>query len=257
MRYQGEDGSALPASHDRHAHGRIRFVQAKSVCSPPAADRRCTSITPLGRQERGDGLAPGLPCATWMVQFHPTGSGGGTHAHDRHRAEEGRAARAAICSMAGRAPWQLRRQLERATRDIVSRAIYAEMRAGRTTPNGGVYTAWRIWAPIRGPGFKGMVERCRRGFDLAGAGEVVPTAHYMMGGCIQADCSTALAGLFAAGEDTAACTGQPFGRQRRANHVYGGSGKWRLGEGARRTARADREMAARRLPRAAGRPAGT
>ena len=27
---------------------------------------------------------------------------------------------------------------ERATRDIVSRAIHAEMRAGRTTPNGGV-----------------------------------------------------------------------------------------------------------------------
>ena len=28
-------------------------------------------------------------------------------------------------------------QLERATRDVVSRAIYAEMRAGRTTPHGG------------------------------------------------------------------------------------------------------------------------
>jgi fumarate reductase flavoprotein subunit len=27
-----------------------------------------------------------------------------------------------------------------ATRDIVSRAIYAEMRAGCTTPHGGVYT---------------------------------------------------------------------------------------------------------------------
>src|SRR5678810_997974 len=30
-------------------------------------------------------------------------------------------------------------RLERATRDIVSRSIYAEMRAGRTSPNGGVY----------------------------------------------------------------------------------------------------------------------
>ena len=28
---------------------------------------------------------------------------------------------------------------ERATRDIVSRGIYAEMRAGRTTPMGGVW----------------------------------------------------------------------------------------------------------------------
>src|SRR5207248_9592288 len=53
--------------------------------------------------------------------------------------------------------------------------------------------------------FKGMVERCADcGFDLAGGLiEVVPTAHYMMGGVIfGTDCSTALPGLFAAGEDT-------------------------------------------------------
>jgi fumarate reductase flavoprotein subunit len=53
--------------------------------------------------------------------------------------------------------------------------------------------------------FKGMVERCRDvGFDLVGGlVEVVPTAHYMMGGVIFApDCRTELPGLFAAGEDT-------------------------------------------------------
>jgi len=50
-----------------------------------------------------------------------------------------------------------------------------------------------------------MVERCAdSGFDLASnLVEVVPTAHYMMGGLIfNFDCSTALPGLFAAGEDT-------------------------------------------------------
>jgi fumarate reductase flavoprotein subunit len=50
-----------------------------------------------------------------------------------------------------------------------------------------------------------MVERCADcGFDLAaGLVEVVPTAHYMMGGVVfAADCSTELPGLFAAGEDT-------------------------------------------------------
>ena len=36
---------------------------------------------------------------------------------------------------------------ERATRDIVSRAIYAEMRAGRTTPNGGVYISMAHLGP--------------------------------------------------------------------------------------------------------------
>jgi fumarate reductase flavoprotein subunit len=50
-----------------------------------------------------------------------------------------------------------------------------------------------------------MVERCAdSGFDLAnGLVEVVPTAHYMMGGVVfKADTSTDLPGLFAAGEDT-------------------------------------------------------
>jgi fumarate reductase flavoprotein subunit len=53
--------------------------------------------------------------------------------------------------------------------------------------------------------FKGMVERCAdSGFDLANdLVEVVPTAHYMMGGVVfKADTSTDLPGLFAAGEDT-------------------------------------------------------
>src|SRR6185436_17284772 len=95
---------------------------------------------------------------------------------------------------------------ERATRDIVSRAIFAEMRAGRTTPNGGVYIAMgHLGPPQVRRNFKGMVERCADcGFDLAGGlVEVVPTAHYMMGGAeFSADCRTSVEGLFAAGEDT-------------------------------------------------------
>jgi fumarate reductase flavoprotein subunit len=53
--------------------------------------------------------------------------------------------------------------------------------------------------------FKGMVERCADcGFDLAaGKVEVVPTAHYMMGGVEFApDCTTERPGLFVAGEDS-------------------------------------------------------
>src|SRR5260370_39781124 len=49
---------------------------------------------------------------------------------------------------------------ERATRDIVSRAIYAEMRAGRTTPNGGVWLSMaHLGADKVRRQFKGMVER--------------------------------------------------------------------------------------------------
>jgi fumarate reductase flavoprotein subunit len=94
---------------------------------------------------------------------------------------------------------------ERATRDIVSRGIYAEMRAGNTTPMGGVYIQMGHLGPENvARQFPGMVKRCADcGFDLAGGlVEVVPTAHYMMGGVeFEVDAATAIPGLYAAGED--------------------------------------------------------
>jgi fumarate reductase flavoprotein subunit len=95
---------------------------------------------------------------------------------------------------------------ERATRDIVSRAIQQEITEGRTTPMGGVYLQMsHLGADWVAQNFKGMVRRCRDcGFDLAGDKvEVVPTAHYMMGGVsFGPDGRTEIPGLFAAGEDT-------------------------------------------------------
>ena len=75
---------------------------------------------------------------------------------------------------------------ERATRDIVSRAIYEEMRQHRTSPHGGVYFNGASWPGPVAEKFKGMVKRCAdSGFDLAGGlVEVVPTAHYLMGGVV-------------------------------------------------------------------------
>ena len=102
-------------------------------------------------------------------------------------------------------------KLERATRDVVSRAIYAEMKAGRTTPNGGVYIKMSHLGPAKvAKEFKGMVDRCRDcGFDLAGGlVEVVPTAHYFMGGLVcDVDTATECAGLFVAGEDASGMHG--------------------------------------------------
>ena len=95
---------------------------------------------------------------------------------------------------------------ERATRDIVSRSIMDRIRKGHASPHGGVYIEMGHLGPddVRRE-FKGMVERCADcGFDLAaGRVEVIPTAHYMMGGVVfDADCTTALPRLYAAGEDT-------------------------------------------------------
>ena len=79
------------------------------------------------------------------------------------------------------------------------------MRAGNTTPNGGVYIEMAHLGPEEvARRFKGMVTRCADcGFDLAGGRvEVVPTVNYMMGGVeFELDCGTAMSGLFAAGED--------------------------------------------------------
>ncbi len=144
-----------------------------------------------------------------MVQFHPTGllAGAGTRMTGTVL-EEG---------LRGAGGWLLdkneRRFMadydergERATRDVVSRSIMYELRKGGGTPNGGVYIKMSHLGPadVRRR-FKGMVERCADcGFDLAGGlVEVVPTAHYMMGGIVfDGACRTEMPGLYAAGEDT-------------------------------------------------------
>src|SRR2546429_3856512 len=97
-------------------------------------------------------------------------------------------------------------RMERYTRDLVARASFLEIQAGRGTPNGGVWIdVSHLGAEVVERNFRGMVRRCRDfGRDLArGPVEVGPTAHFMMGGVvIDPACRTAIEGLFAAGEDT-------------------------------------------------------
>jgi succinate dehydrogenase/fumarate reductase flavoprotein subunit len=96
-------------------------------------------------------------------------------------------------------------RMERSTRDLVARASFLEVQAGRGTPNGGVWIdVSHLGADVVERNFRGMVRRCRDfGRDLAREPvEVGPTAHFMMGGVvIDPSCATAVDGLFAAGED--------------------------------------------------------
>src|SRR5690242_15701704 len=194
--------------------GDYLFVRAKAVLLATGGGPTMYRYhTPSG-DKSCDGLAMALRAGLAlrdmeMVQFHPTGLLAGTHTRMTGTVlEEGLRGAGGYLLNGARERFMpaYDPRNERATRDIVSRAIFSEMRAGRSTPNGGVYLAMSHLGPaeVRRQ-FKGMVERCADcGFDLAGGlVEVVPTAHYMMGGVeFAADGSTALPGLFAAGEDT-------------------------------------------------------
>lgn len=190
------------------------FVQARAVLLATGGGPTMYRYhTPSG-DKSCDGMAMALRAGLMlrdmeMVQFHPTGllAGPGTRMTGTVIEEGLRGAGGYLLNGAEqRFMFDYDERGERATRDIVSRSIYREIRAGRATPSGGVYIAMGHLGPENVKRqFKGMVDRCRDcGFDLAGGlVEVVPTAHYMMGGVVfSPDTSTALPGLFAAGEDT-------------------------------------------------------
>ena len=133
------------------------------------------------------GVRAGLPLIDMeMVQFHPTGLVAGEDTRITGTIiEEGLrgAGGYLLDGSEQRFMHEFDERGERATRDIVSRAMYEMMKQGRTAPNGGLYITMAHLDPkMVVQQFKGMVDRCRDvGFDLVGGlVEVVPTAHYML-----------------------------------------------------------------------------
>lgn len=199
--------------------GAFRLVKAKAVLLATGGGPTMYRYhTPSGDKSM-DGLAMALRAGLTlrdmeMVQFHPTGllAGPDTRMTGTVLEEGLRGAGGYLLNGEGeRFMATQEEKAERATRDIVSRSIYREMQDGRTTPNGGVHISMSHLGPedvrVR---FKGMVERCADcGFDLAGGlVEVVPTAHYLMGGLVcDTDTSTAMPGLYVAGEDAGGAHG--------------------------------------------------
>ena len=193
--------------------GEYTFVRARAVLlgtgggptmykyHTPSGDKSCDGLAMA--------LRAGLPLRDMeMVQFHPTGLLAGTHTRMTGTVlEEGLRGAGGYLLNGSKERFMQHYdpKVERATRDVVSRGMYSEMVRGNTSPHGGLYISMAHLGPERvRRDFKGMVERCADcGFDLAGGlVEVVPTAHYMMGGVeFRGDCSTALPGLFVAGED--------------------------------------------------------
>lgn len=216
--------------------GKFRFVRAKTVLmSTGGGPTMYRYHTPSGDKTM-DGLAMalrrGLPLRDMeMVQFHPTGLLAGDHTRMTGTVlEEGLrgAGGHLLNSYDDRFMFDYDARGERATRDVVSRGIYAEMRKSNASPNGGVYISMNHLGEDKVRAlFPGMVKRCAdSGFDLAaGKVEVVPTAHYFMGGVVvDVDTKTQMPGLYVAGEDAGGAHGSNrLGGNGVANStVYGG-----------------------------------
>ncbi|MEE9560850.1 MAG: FAD-binding protein [Acidiferrobacterales bacterium] len=194
--------------------GEFVLVQAKGVLLATGGGPTMYRFhTPSG-DKSCDGMAMALHAGLTlrdieMVQFHPTGllAGPDTRMTGTVLEEGLRGAGGYLLGGDGeRFMHKYDARGERATRDIVSRAMIEEINGGNTSRLGGLYLQMsHLGAEKVRSLFKGMVQRCADcGFDLAGGRvEVIPTAHYMMGGVIfNVDGTTALPGLFAAGEDT-------------------------------------------------------
>ncbi|SDE07392.1 L-aspartate oxidase [Limimaricola pyoseonensis] len=199
--------------------GRFRLVRAKAVMMGTGGGPTMYKYhTPSGDKTM-DGLAMalrvGLPLRDMeMVQFHPTGLLAGDHTRMTGTVlEEGlRGAGGQLLNARGqRFMYDYDPRGERATRDVVSRGIYAEMRKNNDPSQVGMFISMAHLGPdnVRRR-FSGMVKRCADcGFDLAGGQvEVVPTAHYFMGGVVvDPDTRTAMEGLYVAGEDAGGAHG--------------------------------------------------
>lgn len=208
-----DDGRAAGALVLDMRSGRFLVVRARATLLATGAGPTMYRVFACSADKAADGLAlayrAGVPLRDMeMVQFHPTGlvipgslmTGAlleeglrGAGGHLRNGLGERFMARYDPVRM------------ERATRDLVSRAVFFEIAAGRASPHGGVWLdVSHLGATFVERHFRGMVRRCRDfGRDLAREPvEVAPTAHFMMGGVvINGECRTRLDGLFAAGED--------------------------------------------------------
>jgi len=194
--------------------GEVAVLRARVVVVATGGAATMYKIAAPAREKTGDGVAmcyhAGLELRDMeMLQFHPTGLLAGESSLTGAVLEEGlRGAGARMYNAMGERFMKRYdpERMERSTRDVVSRASYQEIMAGRGTPAGGV------WIDISHLGaeeverrFPGMTARSRiMGRDLAREPvEISPTSHYHMGGVvIDKHCQTSAPGLLVAGEDS-------------------------------------------------------
>ncbi len=194
--------------------GEFTAVNAKATLMATGGGARMYTIAAPSLEKCGDGMALCYQAGCVlqdmeMYQFHPTGLVAGETIITGSVLEEGlRGAGGYLLNALGERFMERYdpERMERSTRDMVSRAGYMEIQAGRGTPDGAVLLdVSHLGAEFVERTFPGMAARCREvGFDLGRAPvKVSPTAHFHMGGVrIDQLCRSGLDGLFVAGEDS-------------------------------------------------------
>jgi len=193
--------------------GRFVAVRSRATLSAMGGGPTMYRVFACSADKASDGLALALAAGAplrdmEMIQFHPTGLIVPNSLMTGALLEEGLRGAGGHLLNGQRERFMARydaARMERSTRDLVARAAFLEVQAGRGTPNGGVWIdVSHLGAATVERSFRGMVKRCRDfGRDLAREPvEVGPTAHFTMGGIvIDTACRTPVEGLFAAGED--------------------------------------------------------
>jgi len=193
--------------------GSFILYRAKAVILATGGCGKVYEVTSNSYECTGDGISLAYKVGAElmdmeMIQFHPTGMIYPEGVRGLLVTEAVRGEGGILTNVNGERFMERYspKRKELAARDVVARAIYSEILAGRGTPNGAVY----LDITHRGAGYvkKKLPSMYYQFLEFAGVDitkqkmEVAPTVHYQMGG-VRVDpetCETNVEGLYAAGE---------------------------------------------------------
>jgi succinate dehydrogenase / fumarate reductase flavoprotein subunit len=204
----------------RRESGRFIVFRAKAVVLATGGWGKVYKVTSNSWECTGDGCAMAYEAGAElmdmeMVQFHPTGMVWPPGVRGILVTEAVRGEGGILRNSQGERFMERHdpKKKELSSRDVVARAIYEEVQAGRGTPHGG---AWLDITHLSGDVIKKKLPSMYDQFltladiDITKSPmEVAPTIHYVMGGVrVEAGTgATSLPGLFAAGEVAAGLHG--------------------------------------------------
>lgn len=220
---QDASGRVVGALAYTRENGKFIHFKAKAVVMATGGWGRIFKVTSNSWEGTGDGAILAYDAGAEMVdmemvQFHPTGMVWPPGVRGLLVTEGVRGEGGVLKNSEGQRYMKEYdpERMELSSRDVVARANFAEVQAGRGSEHGGVYL------DITHLGYEGIMQKLptmhEQFLKLADVDiakepmEVFPTIHYTMGGIkVESEhCATTVPGLFAAGE----CAGGLHGANR-------------------------------------------